>query len=165
MQNQQVTPGMHFKQLLTNQLPQAIAWVTGGAAYPDISGLVKFYPTLYGGVIVEAEFFNLPNINTAGSSDFYALHIHVDEDCPPDLSNLGGHYNPTNLPHPYHVGDLLPLLGNQGYAWMAFYDKRFMVEDIMGRTVVVHSGPDDFTTQPSGNSGPKIACGVIKPFI
>ena len=50
-----------------------------------------------------------------------------------------------------------------GFAWMAVLTDRFRVPDILGRTVIVHSQPDDFTTQPSGNAGAKIACGVITP--
>ena len=53
------------------------------------------------------------------------------------------------------------LFGNNGFAWMLFLTNRFMPEDIIGRTVVIHSLPDDFHTQPSGNSGEKIACGEI----
>ncbi len=164
MQSQQSTPGMNFKNLLNSQLPQAIAWVTGGEVYPDISGLVRFYPTAYGGVVIEAEFFNLPDKDVAGSTDFYAFHIHEYGDCSSNFSKTGGHYNPTGKPHPYHAGDMLPLLSNQGYAWMVFYDKRFKIEDIIGRSVVVHDRADDFTTQPAGNSGQKIACGIIRPF-
>lgn len=164
MQNQQVTPGMNFKHLINNQVPQAMAWVTGGEAFPEISGMVKFYPTAYGGVVMEAEFFNLPNINVMGSTDFYAFHIHENGDCSHNFANTGEHYNPTLRPHPYHAGDLLPLMSNQGYAWMSFYDKSFKIEDIMGRSVVVHRRVDNFTTQPSGGSGAKIACGIIRPF-
>ncbi|MBQ8040327.1 MAG: superoxide dismutase family protein [Lachnospiraceae bacterium] len=76
--------------------------------------------------------------------------------------NTGNHYNPGNVPHPEHAGDLLPLLSNNGYAWMSFYTSRVNVEDIIGRSVVIHSMRDDFTTQPSGNSGDKIGCGVIE---
>ena len=76
--------------------------------------------------------------------------------------NTGNHYNPGNVPHPEHAGDLLPLLSNNGYAWMTFYTSRINIEDIIGRSVVVHSMRDDFTTQPSGNSGDKIGCGVIE---
>ena len=53
-------------------------------------------------------------------------------------------------------------MGNQGYAWQVFYDKRFFVDDILGRSVIIHSMTDDFSSQPSGNSGAKIGCGVIK---
>lgn len=164
MQNQSITPGMNFQYLLTNVLPQAMAWVTGGAAFPEISGLVKFYSTTYGGVLVEAEFFNLPNQSQPGSSDFYGFHIHENGDCSHNFDRTGLHFNPTMKPHPGHAGDFPPLLGNQGYAWMAFYDKRFTIEDIMGRSVIVHRLPDDFFTQPAGNSGEKIACGIIRPY-
>lgn len=53
-------------------------------------------------------------------------------------------------------------MGNQGYAWTVFYDKRVTIQDIVGRSVVIHAMPDDFMTQPSGNSGAKIGCGVIR---
>ncbi|MFR5725383.1 MAG: superoxide dismutase family protein [Clostridium sp.] len=53
-------------------------------------------------------------------------------------------------------------MGNSGYGWLSFYDKRFTVKEIMGRSVVLHSGLDDFTSQPSGNSGVVIGCGVIR---
>ena len=72
------------------------------------------------------------------------------------------HYNPKDCPHPYHAGDMPPLFGNNGEAFMAFMTDRFTVEEIIGKTVIIHSNPDDFTTQPGGNSGEKIACGKIK---
>ena len=53
-------------------------------------------------------------------------------------------------------------MGNSGYGWLSFYDKRFTVKEIMGRSVVLHSGLDDFTSQPSGNPGVVIGCGVIR---
>ena len=70
-------------------------------------------------------------------------------------------YNPTNAAHPNHAGDLPPVLGNEGYAWTAFYDKRFGIDEIIGRSVIIHSQADDFRSQPSGDSGSKIACGTI----
>lgn len=161
-QNQTPTPRLAFVQLLKDNRPQATAWVRGGSAYPQISGLVKFYDTPYGGVLVEAEVFGLPDISVQGSSDFYAMHIHQNGDCSGNFTKTGEHYNPAMQPHPEHDGDLLPLLGNQGYAWGAFFDKRFRVRDILGRSVVIHSRRDDFTSQPSGDSGDKIACGIIR---
>lgn len=76
--------------------------------------------------------------------------------------NTGNHYNPGNVPHPEHAGDLPPLLSNNGYAWMTFYTGRINVEDVAGRSLVIHSMRDDFTSQPSGDSGDKIGCGVIE---
>ena len=138
-----------------------MAWVRGNEANPQLRGLVKFYATPYGGVLVEAEVFGLPNIDELRSSGFYALHIHENGDCSSDFTKTGDHYNPTNQQHPDHAGDLIPLMGNQGYAWACFYDKRFTVPEIVGRSVVIHGGSDDFTSQPSGNAGEKVACGVI----
>ena len=56
------------------------------------------------------------------------------------------------------------VLENKAYgdAWTAFYDKRVRIQEIMGRSVIIHAMPDDFTTQPSGNSGTKLGCGVIR---
>lgn len=162
MQTQQPTPRRSFLQLLNDDRPQAMAWVTGDSAAPQLSGLVKFYATPYGGVLVEAEIFGLPDISVPGSTGFYALHIHEHGDCSQNFTRTGAHYDPAMRPHPDHAGDLLPLMGNQGYAWSAFYDRRFFIPDILGRSVVIHAKRDDFTSQPSGDAGEKIGCGVIR---
>lgn len=73
----------------------------------------------------------------------------------------GAHYNPENTEHPKHAGDLPPLLANNGIAWSAVYTDRFYPEDVVGRTVIIHDMADDFHTQPSGDSGMKMACGEI----
>lgn len=157
----QITPRLSFIHLLEKKRPQAVAWVRGNEANPQLSGLIKFYATPHGGVLVEAEIFGLPNVEERFSPEFYAMHIHEKGDCSTDFTKTGNHYNPTNQPHPDHVGDLLPLMGNQGYAWLSFYDKRFTIQEIIGRSVIIHGGSDDFDSQPSGNAGEKIACGVI----
>ncbi|WMC94480.1 superoxide dismutase family protein [Kineothrix sp. MB12-C1] len=158
----QFTPRVTFTDILHQNKPKAVAWVTGNSSNPQLSGLVKFYSTPYDGVLIEAEIFGLPNVSTENSSNFYAMHIHQFGDCSNNFANTGEHYNPTNEPHPDHEGDLLPLLGNQGYAWYSFYDKRFTIDSIIGRSVVIHARRDDFTTQPAGDSGEKIGCGVIR---
>lgn len=162
MQSYQITPRISFLQTLQYEYPQAVAWVNGNTENPQLSGLVKFYQTPYAGILIEAEIFGLPNVKEINSSDFYAMHIHEFGNCSDQFSQTGNHYNPTNQNHPEHVGDLLPLLGNQGYAWSAFYDKRFTIDEIIGKSVIIHANRDDFTTQPSGDSGTKIGCGVIK---
>lgn len=149
------TPADLFLSLLNQQRPQAQAWVRGFEKEPQLSGIVNFYQTIYGGVLVEAQVFGLPDIHQPDSSNFYAMHIHEFGDCSNQFRNTGNHYNPDNSLHPNHRGDMPPLLSNQGYAYSIFYDKRYTVEDIIGRSVIIHSRPDDFTTQPSGNSGDK----------
>lgn len=158
----QPTPASHFQYLLTHAAPAAVAWIQGNASQPQLAGSVKFYRTSYGGVLVEAEIFGLPNIHVQGSCDFYGMHIHEYGDCTRPFDQTGNHYNPAGMPHPRHAGDLPPLLGNQGYAYQVFYDKCFFVDTILGRSVVIHSMADDFTSQPSGNSGDKIGCGIIQ---
>lgn len=135
--------------------PGAIAQVRGSG----ITGTVKFYQ-MPGGVLVVAEAWGLPKENPAG---FFAFHIHQGADCAgPDFSDTGSHFNPTGQLHPRHAGDLPPLLSNNGRAFLAVLTDRFSLSDIRGRTVVIHSGPDDFHTQPAGNAGTKIACGIIR---
>lgn len=162
MLNYQITPRTVFTELLLRNRPDAAAWIQGNAQYPDLDGMVKFYRTSYGGVLVEAQLFGLPDAAVPGSSNFYAMHIHESGNCSDNFDNTGMHYNPTNAEHPNHAGDMPPLFGNQGYAFSIFYDKRFTIQEIIGRAVIIHEKADDFTTQPSGNAGAKIGCGEIK---
>ena len=162
MPNYEITPARAITQLLMRTYPGAIAWINGSEQYPGLSGSVRFYHTSYGGVLVEAEIFGLPNAGLSGNSSFYAMHIHESGDCSDHFSHTGLHYNPGNAEHPDHAGDMPPLLGNQGYAFGVFYDKRFSIQEIIGRSVIIHEKPDDFTSQPAGNAGNKIACGTIE---
>ena len=141
--------------------PYAYTRITGNTDYPSLHGIAYFYPAASGGVLVETEVYGLPYENIPSDSQFYGMHIHETGDCTVPFDKTGNHYNPDNLPHPQHAGDLLPLLGNKGYAYSVFYTDRFELADIIGRSLIIHNAPDDFTTQPSGNSGIKIGCGVI----
>ena len=139
--------------------PPAVAYVRGGENAPNLYGDVKFYQKREG-VLVVANVFNLPKTNASG---FFALHIHEGNTCAGEnFSDTGNHYNPEEAPHPNHAGDLPPLLMYNGGAYLAVMTDRFIVDEIVGRTVVIHGGPDDFVSQPSGNAGTKIACGIIK---
>lgn len=62
--------------------------------------------------------------------------------------------------HPGHMGDLPSIFSNNGYAYMATYTDRFIPRQVEGRTVIVHSSPDTFTS--SDTFGSRIACGVIR---
>ncbi|MCI8371949.1 MAG: superoxide dismutase family protein [Lachnospiraceae bacterium] len=158
------TPADTFVDLLSHYPPQAQAWVRSASPNLQLSGIINFYQTQYGGVLVEAEVFNLPNVNTPQSTQFYGMHIHEYGDCSHQFQNTGNHFNPSGQEHPDHLGDLPPLFGNQGYAYSVFYDKRFTLEQIIGKSIIIHSQRDDFTSQPSGDSGTKIGCGVIQAY-
>jgi len=142
----------------------AMALVRGGKGYEPLTGFVQFYQTQHG-VLVAAEFEGLPT-GEGCSAPMFAFHIHEKGDCQPmgeDMFGMtGGHYNPAGCGHPYHAGDMPPLFGAGGRAILLFLSDRFTVQEILGRAVVVHRQPDDFITQPAGNAGEKIACGVIQ---
>ena len=154
----------NFGGLLTRR-PQALANVTGSRAYPDIEGQVRFYGTSYG-VLVVADVLGLPRGVGECDSPVFGFHIHEGDRCTgteaDPFANARTHYNPYACAHPYHAGDLPPLLGANGMAFAVCLSDRFTVEEIIGGTVIIHARPDDFTTQPSGNAGAMMACGVIK---
>lgn len=160
MNQETFEPDEYFIELLEENHPDAYANILGSAENPTLQGTVKFY-SAGDGTLVEAIIFGLPH-DTLHSSRFYGFHIHENGNCTQPFDQTGNHYNPTNMPHPDHAGDMPPLLGNQGFAYSIFYTDRFTVKDITGRSVIIHASPDDFTTQPSGNSGIKIGCGVIQ---
>ena len=136
----------------------ASAFLKSSDTAPRLSGTVKFTQKSLG-VLVEARVSGLPWDNETG---FFALHIHEGKSCcGEDFSETGGHFNPKHTSHPKHAGDLPPLLSCGGSAYMKVLTDRFTVRDIIGRTVVIHSGSDDFRTQPAGAAGDKIACGII----
>ena len=105
----------------------------------------------------------------------HGIHFHEKGDCSsPDFKSAGEHFNPTSQAHgdpaspPHHLGDIPNLkAGNEGKA-----DVNARIEgvtlgdgganDLVGKAVVVHAERDDYQTQPSGNSGDRIACGVIQ---
>lgn len=135
----------------------AVAHVRGGIGAPMLSGTVRFYPVT-GGTLVVAHMKGLPP-----EAGFLGMHIHEGASCTGvDFEDTGGHYNPAGRPHPFHAGDLPPLLNCRGRAWLAVRTDRFRPVDVVGRTLVIHGGPDDFRTQPAGNAGAKIACGSIR---
>ena len=139
--------------------PDAVAQIRGGEKVPQLSGCIRFYQQK-GCVLIVAEIFGLPRESETG---FFGFHIHQGESCSgTDFSETGSHYNPVDQIHPKHTGDLPPLMGCRGNAYLAVKTNRFTVRDIIGKTVVIHSDPDDFHTQPAGNAGKKIACGMIR---
>ncbi len=158
-------PGLLFLETALYHMPAAYAEITGNPGNAEINGMIRFYP-VGAGVLVNAEVYGLPISDTSCRSDIFGFHVHEGHSCTGDSSDpyadAGQHLNPGMCPHPAHEGDLPPLFGNNGSAWMMYFTDRFKLSDLIGRTVIIHSSPDDFTTQPSGNSGSKIACGTIQ---
>lgn len=104
----------------------------------------------------------------------FGFHVHEKGDCTaPDGSSAGGHFNPTQAQHgnptgsTHHAGDMLNIKSNgEGVAQVDVTAAGTSLHgdpgtDVMGKAIVVHESPDDYTTQPSGNSGKRVACGVI----
>ena len=104
----------------------------------------------------------------------HGFHIHEKGDCSSgDGMSAGGHFNPGGQPHgrpdadAHHAGDLPSLRADaSGVARINSESTAIRVgkgrNDIVGRGLIVHRDPDDYTTQPTGNSGPRLACAVIQ---
>ena len=140
---------------------RALAVIKGDENTPQVGGSVLFTDTK-AGVRVEARITGLPKNKTG----FYGFHLHEGSSCmPPGFGSAKEHYNPEGAPHPLHAGDFPVLLATDaGEAWLGFVTTRFRACEIIGRTVVVHLDRDDYTTQPSGDAGARIGCGVVQPL-
>ncbi len=107
----------------------------------------------------------------------HGIHIHEKGDCSaPDAMSAGGHYNPTGEPHgapgsaKHHGGDLGNLTADaNGDATLSvtldtsrFGMSKLASNTIAGKSLVIHADPDDLASQPAGNSGKRVACGVIR---
>lgn len=102
-----------------------------------------------------------------------AVHFHEHGDCGDAGKGAHGHWNPTNEAHgkwgssAYHSGDIGNIqLNGEGSGALTVSSDRWTIggddkTNVLGRAVIVHSGVDDYTTQPTGNSGSRIGCGVI----
>jgi Cu-Zn family superoxide dismutase len=103
----------------------------------------------------------------------HGFHVHEKGDCSsPDGMSAGGHFNPTGKPHgpitaEHHAGDL-PALKADASGRATFraripgsFGAAAGPASFAGKAVIVHAMPDDYTTQPTGNSGARLACGVI----
>ncbi|MDD2203690.1 MAG: superoxide dismutase family protein [Bacilli bacterium] len=148
-------------------MPYATTHLIGNEFAPKLDGKIDFFPWL-DGTLVKVEIANLPSVNKTTNNQentgFFAFHIHEGSTCDDSEDHFKmakGHYNPTKKEHPFHAGDLPSLLSNNGYSFMTFYTSRFKPEDIIKKAVIVHLKPDDYRTQPSGDAGERIACGII----
>jgi Cu-Zn family superoxide dismutase len=130
-----------------------------------VGGVLTFVKAATGGIKVTGRITGL----SAGTHGF---HIHEFGDCSAaDFTSAGGHFNPTGQPHAgpptasRHIGDMGNIeAGSDNAATVDYTDAHLHFEGptgILGRGVIVHASPDDFKTQPTGNAGGRLACGVI----
>jgi Cu-Zn family superoxide dismutase len=134
------------------------------AASGSVTGVVTF--TQSGNAVdVHVVASGLPPGSTHG------FHVHENGNCASaDFMSAGGHFNPAHAPHgpqngPHHAGDMPSLLADPS----GKIDTTFTLNAVslggpdgfVGRAVILHAGPDDYATQPTGNSGGRLACGVI----
>jgi Cu-Zn family superoxide dismutase len=144
----------------------AVATIAGAAAHKDIKGKLMF-KEVEGGVHVTGEITGL----TPGKHGF---HVHEKGDLSdPKLTSAGGHFNPEGTKHggPHgderHAGDWGNIEADEkGVAKIEGTFKGVSLSGekngIMGRSVIVHAGPDDLKTDPSGSSGDRVAGGIIE---
>lgn len=119
------------------------------------------------GVLVRA------TVSGLAPGSIHGFHVHEKGDCSSgDGMSAGGHFNPQGVAHGYyqaavhHAGDMPNLQADtQGQARMIFELKGVQLttgpDGLIGKGVIVHSGPDDYVSQPTGNAGGRLACGVI----
>lgn len=169
--NQSVDPYQMYGPY-RKEVSRAYAEIKGSELAPDLKGYVIFTDVPYG-VEVAVEVSGLPHYQPAHDGEApigpHGFHIHEEGECgsgnlPDPFQAAGGHWNPTNQPHGNHAGDFPVLFSNQGYARMTFFTNEFSAKDVIGKTVVIHQNPDDFRSQPSGDSGKRIGCGVIHSY-
>ena len=127
-------------------------------------GTVHFQELRNGSVEVQVDLAGVP-------PGVHGFHIHEKGDCGDNGNAAGGHFNPTGAPHAgpdtdtRHAGDFGNVTADaNGIARTTFRTRSITVRDgsisVVGRAVMLHANPDDLTTQPTGNAGGRIACGV-----
>lgn len=152
------------QQAASNEQAVAVIHPTAGN---KVEGVVRFIPAEQGKVRVLADLHGLqPNSK-------HGFHIHEYGDCSaPDASSAGGHFNPEHHPHAgpntenRHAGDFGNIQADaKGNAHLDMTVDNITIgsgkDAILGRAVVVHGKADDLKSQPSGDAGPRIGCGVI----
>jgi superoxide dismutase, Cu-Zn family len=139
--------------------PESGSKVTGEATFTEEDGTIVFE------LVAE----NL----TPGE---HAVHLHEKGDCSAeDASSAGGHWNPTMKPHGkrgdgtgFHKGDIANMtVGNDGKGSLKLSIDDWSIggadsTNVVGKSVIIHANPDDFSSQPAGNAGGRVSCGVIK---
>src|SRR4051794_13641781 len=129
-------------------------------------GIVHFQQNADGSVEVNVEM-------TGVAPGTHGFHIHDKGDCGDNGNAAGGHFNPSSMPHgapdavSHHAGDFGNVTADASGTVNATFTTHSITvapgeRSVVGHAVILHANPDDLTTQPSGNAGPRIACGVAE---
>lgn len=147
------------KGLIVQLVAKSDSNVSGEVIFNEENGIVNMIATL-----------------TGLEPGVHAIHIHESSDCSSaDGSSAGGHWNPTNQPHGkwgdeagYHKGDIGNMTADEnGNASISISTDEWCIgcgdenKDIIGKSIIVHAGVDDFKTQPTGDAGGRVSCGGI----
>jgi len=147
----------------------AEAKLSGTYADTTVDGTVKFEADSTGKVKMTLD---ITVLKKAGKS--IAVHIHEHGDCGDKGESAHGHWNPTNAQHgkwgsaSFHSGDIGNIkLDTKGKGTMSLTTDLWTLggnpdKNVLGKSIIVHGGMDDYKTQPTGNSGTRIGCGVIQ---
>ena len=146
----------------------AEATITSTYSDTTVNGTIKFDADSAGKVLMTLD-ITIPA--KAGKS--VAVHIHEHGNCGDTATLAHGHWNPTNAQHGkwasdnYHSGDIGNIkLDSKGKGTLSLTSDRWSIggaadKNLLGKAIIVHGGMDDYKTQPTGNSGNRIGCGVI----
>ncbi len=154
---------IHNYSYIQHERPALIGTIRGGLGHEDINGTTAVF-WLPDALYLETQLYGLPK------SEVFGFHIHDGILCgtvDSGFTEAGKHLSlcPDETwcnQHPYHAGDLPPVFSDaDGNAVFGVYLDKATVADVSGHTIVLHSRRDDFDTQPSGDSGVRIACGVL----
>lgn len=165
-----IAPGSPSELLNDNpgmDTPSAMAEISG-ASGSNVTGTATFTQQSNGSIKMVVRLENL-------SPGEHAIHLHENGDCSAaDASSAGGHWNPTSDPHGqrghdgFHAGDIDNIkVGEDGVGALEMEFDDWSIggveeTNILNKAVIIHADEDDFESQPSGNAGGRIACGVIQ---
>lgn len=147
------------------QGPMAMAMMAPSAG-SNARGMVHFQDLGDGTIEVKVDLTGVP----AGTHGF---HVHDKGDCGDNGNAAGGHFNPTGAPHgapdaaSHHAGDFGNVTADaNGEVHTTFTTHSITIKTgstaVVGHAIILHANPDDLTSQPTGNAGARIACGVAE---
>jgi Cu-Zn family superoxide dismutase len=151
----------------TTQGPRAVATLAPTTANSTANGTVTLSANHDGTVMIEVALKNVP-------PGVHGFHIHEKGDCGDSGNAAGGHFNPAASQHgdpaspPHHAGDFGNVTADaNGNVNATFTSHSITLDNTMatsavGKAFILHANPDDLKTQPTGNAGGRIACGVVE---